>query len=105
MRRALEYVALKPTLWAAIEERKPKRLTAWERWRFKRWLFWKHGGACCGYCGRVNPLGCLTIDHIQPISRGGAVRDIGNMVLACIACNREKGQSWATLQDVVNAIS
>jgi|SRR5579864_376233 len=99
VQRALEYTAIKPMLWALEKARKPQRLTAWEVQRYRRWLFWKYGGAECAYCGRVNPLDCLTIDHIQPISKGGPVRDISNMVLSCIACNRAKGNKWFTLQE------
>lgn len=97
--RRLEYVAYKPKLWALVETRleevrEARRLTPFERVRFRHWLFWKQGGALCGYCGISLPLDCLTIDHIQPRSKGGAVRDINNMVLACLGCNRAKGNSW-----------
>lgn len=41
----------------------------------------------CVYCGSENKL---TIDHIVPLSRGGA-NDIDNAVPACVSCNCSKG--------------
>lgn len=40
----------------------------------------------CFYCGA---LGTIEIDHVIPISRGGA-NSIGNLVPACPSCNRSK---------------
>jgi len=99
----LDYLACKPTLWAmtarpAIEAHRPRRmrLTVAERIRFKWWLYWKYGPECA-YCGKAYDWRyALTIDHIQPVSRGGALRDIRNMVLACRACNESKGDNWLT---------
>lgn len=95
--RWADYQAARPQLWARA--RKPwqqpgYRLNRRERVNFRRWLFWKQGGAYCAYCGRVMPLEWLTIDHIQPISKGGPVRDVRNMVLACLGCNRQKRDAW-----------
>jgi 5-methylcytosine-specific restriction endonuclease McrA len=71
-----------------------KRLTPPERARFKHWLSWKYGPECA-YCHRVIDLYAgMTVDHIQPISKGGAVRDIQNMALACMGCNQAKGDAW-----------
>lgn len=55
----------------------------------------------CYYCGREvleipfkkgqkKPRNAATIDHIIPVCRGGEDK-IDNMVLACHACNNEKG--------------
>jgi 5-methylcytosine-specific restriction endonuclease McrA len=43
---------------------------------------------CCGYCGvRETDVGAaLTIDHFQPISRGGEDTP-ANWVYCCFACN------------------
>ncbi len=41
----------------------------------------------CQYCGGTNDL---TIDHVKPLSRGGA-SDWTNCVAACGPCNRRKG--------------
>ena len=49
----------------------------------------------CGYCGvSATDVGAaLTIDHFQPISRGGG--DIpANWVYCCFACNNAKGNHW-----------
>ena len=41
---------------------------------------------CCGERGKR-----LECDHVFPVSRGGSNED-GNLVAACIACNRSKGR-------------
>lgn len=46
----------------------------------------------CAYC-RVD-FDSLQIDHITPVSRGGSDA-IGNLVLACVGCNKEKGTQTA----------
>lgn len=43
-------------------------------------------GRRCAYCGRPG----ATIDHIQPVSRGGESSWL-NTITACVACNGEKG--------------
>lgn len=43
----------------------------------------------CNYCSERRPL---TMDHVVPISRGGA-HSIGNVVAACGSCNSSKGSS------------
>ncbi len=45
----------------------------------------------CQYCG-VNDLP-LTIDHVIPKSRGGKT-EWTNVVAACVACNRKKGNKY-----------
>jgi 5-methylcytosine-specific restriction endonuclease McrA len=47
-------------------------------------------GYRCVYCGIVHPAEELTVDHVQPRSRGGD-RSGGNLVTACGACNVRKG--------------
>lgn len=44
----------------------------------------------CQYCGAMPLKADLTIDHIQPRSRGG-VTDWDNVVVACRSCNQKKG--------------
>lgn len=50
----------------------------------------------CFFCGKaLSHKGGkqeFHIDHFQPVSRGGS-SDIRNLVLTCIACNLEKGNS------------
>lgn len=49
-------------------------------------------GRKCAYCGAKNIP--LEIEHIVPKSRGGSNR-VSNLALACVACNREKGNRTA----------
>jgi len=43
----------------------------------------------CAYCGDANDVRKLTVDHILPASRGGALSWM-NTVAACRACNARK---------------
>jgi hypothetical protein len=52
-------------------------------------LLVRDGGAC-QYCGARPALRQLTIDHVRPLSRGGARRSWENQVVACMACNHRK---------------
>lgn len=52
---------------------------------------------CC-YCGKELALKEKTIDHIQPINRGGETV-LGNLVVCCEECNTEK--SDMTLQEYI----
>ena len=61
-----------------------------------REIFQKARGVCT-YCRRITtmdpgPAGSLTatVDHIIPVSKGGAARDRANLALACAACNNLK---------------
>lgn len=45
----------------------------------------------CVYCGQTFPAEELTVDHVQPRSRGGD-HSGGNLVTACVGCNRLKGR-------------
>lgn len=42
----------------------------------------------CAYCGKIN---ATTVDHVIPLSQGGALRDFLNVVAACEDCNQKKG--------------
>lgn len=44
-------------------------------------------GHACGYCLRTNVK--LTLDHVEPLARGGA-HDVSNVVPACGPCNSRK---------------
>jgi 5-methylcytosine-specific restriction endonuclease McrA len=44
----------------------------------------------CQYCGKTFPQREINLDHVKPISRGGASR-WENVVCACIRCNTRKG--------------
>lgn len=43
----------------------------------------------CVYCGTVQDVSTLSVDHVQPRVRGGDSSG-GNVVTACIACNTIK---------------
>jgi 5-methylcytosine-specific restriction endonuclease McrA len=40
----------------------------------------------CVYCFERRPL---TLEHVEPLSRGGA-HDLSNAVMACMSCNASK---------------
>ena len=44
----------------------------------------------CAYCLKPLSNGIRSIDHVTPLSRGGA-HDTDNVVLACMPCNARKG--------------
>jgi len=57
------------------------------------WEFNPAGPGCCNYC--ANPLvfasrATWEVDHVVPLSRGGT-HEVGNLVVACVRCNRSKG--------------
>jgi 5-methylcytosine-specific restriction endonuclease McrA len=45
----------------------------------------------CQYCGKVLPQSYLSVDHVVPVSRGGAAAGWENQVIACRRCNEHKG--------------
>ena len=49
-------------------------------------------GGQCGYCGvsETSVGGALEIDHVHPLAAGGS-DEVENLVYACTACNRFKG--------------
>jgi 5-methylcytosine-specific restriction endonuclease McrA len=52
----------------------------------------------CVYCGETFPGEELTVDHVEPRTRGGDQSE-GNLVTACRVCNTRKGSqsAWAYL--------
>ena len=48
----------------------------------------------CALCDNLLDDETATIDHIKPLSRGGAKRDPANLQATCPACNRLKGDTW-----------
>lgn len=46
-------------------------------------------GCVCWYCGIKLGLYEIHVDHINPLSKGGA-DNIYNLALACVSCNRAK---------------
>jgi 5-methylcytosine-specific restriction endonuclease McrA len=48
-------------------------------------------GHTCQYCGHIGVASDMTIDHVTPLSRGGAPDRWENCVVACRRCNWRKG--------------
>jgi 5-methylcytosine-specific restriction endonuclease McrA len=51
-------------------------------------------GYRCVYCARRLAAEQLTLDHVQPLVRGGD-GSVGNLVTACADCNTQKGSAPA----------
>ena len=56
---------------------------------FSRRNLFKRDGQICQYCQKKFPAPELTIDHVNPRSRGG-LTSWENCVLACVDCNSKK---------------
>jgi 5-methylcytosine-specific restriction endonuclease McrA len=70
--------------------RRRRRLFAkCQRRHVKRSTF-RDCGRRCVYCGTILGLAHATLDHVQPLSRGG-IHAPGNLVAACHRCNQLKG--------------
>lgn len=58
--------------------------------RFNRRNLFARDGHRCQYCGAEKPLNQLSVDHVQPRSRGGD-NSWENTVCCCVTCNTRKG--------------
>ena len=64
----------------------------------RKMLVWERDNFKCYYCGldlkewkkQRNSKSLLTIDHKEPISKGGT-NEMNNLVTACSYCNSKKG--------------
>lgn len=63
----------------------------------------ERAGFSCEYCGisETDSGGELTIDHFQPISKGGGDED-ENLIYCCFRCNLYKGDYWAEKSNLFN---
>lgn len=54
----------------------------------------------CEFCGvtEIDAGGQLTIDHLQPWSRGGK-SNLENLIYCCARCNQYKGDYWSVQPD------
>lgn len=66
----------------------------------RRQAIFARDGYRCVYCGLVFADDRLSVDHVEPRMKQGD-QSPGNLVTACIACNREKGgrAAWAYLAE------
>ena len=69
-------------------------MTSPEAKRLWRRAIKEHFNCTCVYCGKNYELHELTLDHVQPRSKGG--QDLTtNVVCACQKCNQDKGsRNW-----------
>lgn len=58
----------------------------------KRLAIYMRDGFACAYCGKGVEAGVtLTLDHLVPYSKGGAIIDPKNLITACRNCNSSRG--------------
>lgn len=50
-------------------------------------------GCLCYWCSKELPENELTLDHLNPISKGGS-HSLENLRLACKYCNNKRGNSF-----------
>lgn len=68
-----------------------RRLTDCKRRRrFKHMLLCGRPWVECHYCGTHLTFETITLDHVVPLSKGGAM-GIRNIVAACLKCNQRRG--------------
>jgi hypothetical protein len=73
--------------WSSDNEEGISKLAVNKKLRFKVLL---RDNLTCRYCGRKPPDVALEIDHVTPITKGGA-DCAANLLTACFDCNRGKG--------------
>ena len=71
----------------ALEEFRRMKRTREERLEIIGKLAKRDGGMFCAYCGKALDDTTVTIEHVLPISKGGA-DTMENMVIACRECNQ-----------------
>lgn len=68
----------------------------------KRLAIYSRDGFACAWCGKGIETGLvLTLDHLVPYSKGGALIDPHNLVTACRPCNSARGnRPWQDFAQV-----
>lgn len=66
----------------------------------KRFEVFKRDSFTCQYCGRAAPDVTLQVDHISPVSKGGA-NDVMNLVTSCAECNSGKSDRLISDDSVI----
>lgn len=83
----------------------PKPWQQWLEFRMELLTRWEleRGSLNCEYCGRdalkkvtegVHPKFQATLDHVQPLAKGGAKWSEENLVVSCQPCNQKKGDKY-----------
>lgn len=73
---------------AAYERGRPSKPYGGQTWQRIRRQVLAEAGGICQMCGRAE---ATTVDHIVPLSRGGAVYARDNLQAACGPCNYGAG--------------
>ena len=63
------------------------------KWEVVRRRTFNRDGFRCQACGRPGRLEC---DHVQPLERGGALWDLGNLQSLCRSCHLRKTEDENT---------
>lgn len=83
---------------------RPSRLELRHKWRAIRAWLWREQKARCSYCKcltrlpeQAEPawLPVATVEHLNPVSRGGKRFDRENLIMACERCNGAKSDLTA----------
>lgn len=72
-----------------------RKLSKERKRRYRRLLMAGRPWIECHYCGCRLTLLTLTLEHVMPLSMGGAM-GIKNIVAACRACNLARGNQSYT---------
>jgi len=59
-------------------------------WKIVRKKILARDGMVCNYCQRTMAPAEATVDHVVPLSKGGARLDPANLVACCLKCNSSK---------------
>ena len=77
-------IQLIPTMWWPVPRR--RKIPKW-----LRDLVFRRDSRTCQHCGATSDL---QLDHIRPVSKGGADTE-ANLQVLCAPCNIEKGAAWS----------
>lgn len=77
--------------WATYQKDNPNRFYQTTRWKKLRIVVIRRA---CGLCANCEKRGLIVpgnqVDHILPVSQGGAIWDIDNLQLLCETCHTTK---------------
>ena len=63
-------------------------------WQRVRAVVYERDGHVCMKCGKYIRKDNYHVDHIRPISKGGAEYSLENLQLLCQSCNLTKQGKW-----------